>query len=102
MQASRHVYTASHACALVWPDETHHPLLRASQPGKPLFVSALVYLNGSWPMEHDAETLAVDIDTDTGVFVRPRPGRVVLMDQVSHSPLCPPGRPLLSPRPLVD
>ena len=55
----------------------------ASQPGKPLFVSALVYLNSSWPMEHDAETLAVDIDTDTGVFVRPQPGRVVLMDQVT-------------------
>jgi len=55
-----------------------------SQPGKPLFISALVYLNSSWPMEHDAETLAVDIDTDTGVFIRPRPGRVVLMDQVSH------------------
>ena len=55
-----------------------------AQPGKPLFVSALVYLNGNWPMENDAETLAVDIETDTGVLIRPRPGRVVLMDQVSR------------------
>lgn len=42
----------------------------------------LLYLNEEWPMELDAETLAVDIDSDTGVFIRPRPGRVLLMDQV--------------------
>ncbi len=72
------------------------------QPGKPLFVSVLVYLNASWPMEHDAETLAVDIDTDTGVFVRPKPGRIVLMDQVSHLLSCLPGGPLTYQRPQHD
>lgn len=41
----------------------------------------LVYLNSSWPLECGAETLFLDTASDTGVAVRPRPGRVVLMDQ---------------------
>ena len=50
--------------------------------GRPLFVSAMVYLNpGHWPAAFDAETLFLDPGTGTGVFVRPQPGRVVLMDQ---------------------
>ena len=49
---------------------------------KPLFVSALVYLNPNvWPASYDAETMFLDPGTGTGVFVRPQPGRVVLMDQ---------------------
>lgn len=55
----------------------HHP----TQPGKPLFVSMLLYLNRAWAPELHAETLFVDPDSGTGVFVQPRPGRVVLMDQ---------------------
>lgn len=47
-------------------------------------MSMLLYLNEDWPMELDAETLAVDIDSDTGIFIRPRPGRVLLMDQVCY------------------
>jgi probable phosphoglycerate mutase len=53
----------------------------------PRFVSALAYLNGPepWDPSLDAETLALDPGTGTGVFVRPAPGRVVLMDQdVTH------------------
>ena len=61
-----------------------NPIPLCAKPGKPLFVSMLLYLNDEWPMELDAETLAVDIDSDTGVFIRPRPGRVLLMDQVPH------------------
>ncbi|CAM9666017.1 unnamed protein product, partial [Phaeothamnion confervicola] len=54
-------------------------------PGKPLFVTLLVYLNDRWPREWDAETLFLDPVSETGVFVRPAPGRVVLMDQdVTH------------------
>ena len=50
--------------------------------GRPLFVSAMVYLNpGPWPAAFDAETLFLDPGTGTGVFVRPQPGRVVIMDQ---------------------
>jgi len=50
--------------------------------GRPLFVSAMVYLNpGPWHAAFDAETLFLDPGTGTGVFVRPQPGRVVLMDQ---------------------
>ena len=50
---------------------------------RPLFVSALVYLNGPapWTPDLDAETLFLDPGTATGVFVRPAPGRVLLMDQ---------------------
>ena len=54
---------------------------RVPQPGKPLFVSMLLYLNRTWAPELHAETLFVDPDSGTGVFVQPRPGRVVLMDQ---------------------
>ena len=49
------------------------------EPNKPLFVSALVYLNDTWPDRWDAETLFMDSASSTGVFVRPRPGRLVLM-----------------------
>lgn len=50
--------------------------------GRPLFVTAMVYLNpGPWPAAFDAETLFLDPGTGTGVFVRPQPGRVVIMDQ---------------------
>ena len=49
------------------------------EPNKPLFVSALVYLNDTWPDRWDAETLFMDGASSTGVFVRPRPGRLVLM-----------------------
>ncbi len=59
------------------PPPSPHP----TQPGKPLFVSMLLYLNPSWAPEWQAETLFVDPDSGTGVFVQPRPGRVVLMDQ---------------------
>lgn len=41
----------------------------------------LVYLNSKWRLDEDAETLFLDTHTDTGILVRPRPGRVILMDQ---------------------
>ena len=66
--------------------------LCAGEPGKPLFVSALVYLNHTWPDAWDAETLFLDGATGTGAFVRPRPGRLVLMvgyrDRVVGCGLC--------------
>lgn len=51
------------------------------EPGRPLYVSALLYLDAAWPEENDAETLFLDPPTGTGVFVRPKCGRLVLMDQ---------------------
>ncbi|GMH32424.1 hypothetical protein BSKO_00258 [Bryopsis sp. KO-2023] len=51
------------------------------EPGKPLFVSLLLYLDKEWNREWDAETLFLDTPTDTGLFVRPKPCRAVLMDQ---------------------
>ncbi|GAX85210.1 hypothetical protein CEUSTIGMA_g12630.t1 [Chlamydomonas eustigma] len=51
------------------------------EPGKPLFVSMLMYLNDTWPEDYHSETLFLDPESQTGVFVRPAAGRVVLMDQ---------------------
>lgn len=51
----------------------------------PLFATLLVYLDADWRREWDAETLFLDAPTDTGVFVRPRGGRAIMMDQdVTH------------------
>ena len=51
----------------------------------PLFTTLLIYLDAEWRREWDAETLFLDAPTGTGVFVRPRGGRAVMMDQdVTH------------------
>lgn len=49
--------------------------------GKPRFVSMMVYLNSKWDLDCGGETLFLDSPTDTGVLVRPKAGRIVLMDQ---------------------
>lgn len=68
--------------------------------GKPLWASALLYLDAPWPEAYDAETLFLDPPTGTGVFVRPRRGRLVLMDQDVTHRMSPPsaqaGRPRYS------
>ena len=51
------------------------------QPGKPLFVSLLVYLDAEWRKEWDAETLFLSEEPGVGLLVQPRPGRCVLMHQ---------------------
>lgn len=54
-------------------------------PGKPRFVTLLLYLDADWPNEFDGETLFMDCATSTGVFVRPKLGRAILMDQdITH------------------
>ncbi|KAL6754853.1 hypothetical protein V8C86DRAFT_280056 [Haematococcus lacustris] len=60
------------------------------EPGRPRFVSMLLYLNEAWPDELHAETLFVDPSTQVGVFARPAPGRVVLMDQDTSHRISPP------------
>ncbi|GFH18819.1 Fe2OG dioxygenase domain-containing protein, partial [Haematococcus lacustris] len=60
------------------------------EPGRPRFVSMLLYLNDAWPDELHAETLFVDPSTQVGVFARPAPGRVVLMDQDTSHRISPP------------
>jgi len=51
----------------------------------PLFATLLIYLDADWRREWDAETLFLDAPTGTGVFVRPRGGRAVVMDQdITH------------------
>ena len=49
------------------------------EPGRPLFVSVLLYLNETWPEDCHAETLILDPESQTGVFVRPAPGRMLIM-----------------------
>ena len=68
--------------------------------GRPLFVSALVYLNGPalWTPDMNAETLVLDPGTGTGVFIRPGPGRVLLMDQDALHRVSPPSRAAKIPR----
>jgi hypothetical protein len=51
------------------------------EAGKPRLVSMLLYLNSVWPLANGGETVFLDSASDTGVAVRPKPGRVVLMDQ---------------------
>lgn len=50
-------------------------------PGKPLFVSLLLYLDEVWRREWGAETLFVEPSSGAGVLVQPRPARAVLMHQ---------------------
>lgn len=68
--------------------------------GKPLLVSAVVYLNAEWAMSEDAETLFADEERGCGLFVRPRAGRVALMHQDLLHRICAPspaaGRPRFS------
>lgn len=55
------------------------------QPGKPRFVSCLIYLNKEWKEEWGASTRFLDVSTDTHYDVQPRPGRCVFMDQdITH------------------
>jgi len=51
------------------------------EAGKPLFVSVLMYLDGTWPDAFHAETLILDEAAQVGLAVRPKGGRLLLMDQ---------------------
>ena len=63
------------------------------EPGKPLFVSAIIYPNETWQEgEWGAETHFTDKDSGVGAMVAPRPGRVVLMDQDVTHRVSPPTR----------
>ena len=53
---------------------------------KPRFVSLLAYLNDEWNPEWGGETKFLDEDSQVGVLVGAKPGRVVLFDSdVKHS-----------------
>ena len=75
-------------------------LVCVQEAGRPRFVSLIAYLNSSWGLNEHAETLFLDSSTDTGAFVRPKPGRVVLLDQdILHrasAPAAAAGRPRYS------
>lgn len=51
------------------------------EPGRPLFVSLILYLDNTWRRDWDAETLFLDSLSDVGVVVRPKRCRAILMDQ---------------------
>ena len=46
----------------------------------------LLYVDEAWELEWDAETMILDSGSNTGVFVRPVPGRMLLLDQVYTRP----------------
>lgn len=61
------------------------------ESNKPLLVSLLIYLNSEWRRDWAADTLILDAaGADTGVFIRPRPGRAVLMHQDCVHRMSPP------------
>eukprot|EP00879_Flechtneria_rotunda_P012225 GHRR01012767.1.p1 GENE.GHRR01012767.1~~GHRR01012767.1.p1 ORF type:complete len:420 (+),score=129.30 GHRR01012767.1:107-1366(+) len=70
------------------------------EPDMPLFATLLLYLDADWPLDYNAETLFLDSMTDTGIFVRPKRYRAVLMDQdIVHrlsTPSASAGRPRYS------
>lgn len=68
------------------------------EPHRPLFVSVLLYLNDAWAEDFHAETLFLDPETQLGLFVRPAPGRVVLMDQDVAHRISAPSRQAPGPR----
>lgn len=60
-------------------------------PGKPRFMSCLIYLNDVWNVEEwGAPTKFMDIATGESHDVTPKPGRCVLMDQdIRHTVVAP-------------
>lgn len=74
--------------------------LSVQEPGKPRLISMLVYLNSQWALGDDGETLLLDAPSETAVAVRPKPGRVLLLDQdIMHrvsAPAASTGRPRYS------
>ncbi|CAN0299464.1 unnamed protein product [Hapterophycus canaliculatus] len=68
-----------------WRDHFGTYTNRQAEPGMPLFATLLIYLDSDWRREWDAETLFLDAPTGTGVFVRPKGGRAIMMDQdITH------------------
>lgn len=51
------------------------------EPGKPLLITLLIYIDDRWERDWGGETLFLDATTDTGISVRPKPGRAILMEQ---------------------
>ena len=59
-------------------------------PGKPRFVTALIYLSPEWRSRWGAPTRMLDPPTGQVLTVEPAPGRVCIMDQdISHSVTAP-------------
>ena len=67
-------------------------------PGRPLFVSLLIYLDETWRREWDAETLFLEPASGAGLLVQPRPGRAVLMHQDVVHRVSPPSATARRPR----
>lgn len=59
-------------------------------PGKPRFVTALIYLNSEWEEAWGAPTRFLDPPTEEVLSISPMPGRVVLLDQdITHAVTAP-------------
>lgn len=69
-------------------------------PGKPRFISCLVYLNDEWDYDAwGAPTRFLDYATESACDIQPKPGRIVFMDQdVTHTVVAPMSAAGLRPR----
>lgn len=63
---------------------------RNRSPGKPRFVSCIIYLNDAWEGEWGAPTKFRDPSTKRSCSVDPRPGRCVILDQDLQHTVVPP------------
>ncbi len=70
------------------PPRPSRPAPRLAPAGKPYFVTGLIYLNDAWAEDLHAETMFLDPATQSGVFVRPQPGRCARCS--AHRPGCRP------------
>lgn len=68
------------------------------EPGKPRLVSAIAFLNASWEVAWQGETIFMDDEDGVGVCVSPKPGRVILMDQDVLHRVSKPSREANKPR----
>ncbi|KAL6749804.1 hypothetical protein V8C86DRAFT_2833540 [Haematococcus lacustris] len=75
-----------------------HGLYTNREEGRPLFVSLLLYLDEAWERDWAADTLFLDCASDTGLLVRPKKYRAVLMDQDVLHRLSPPSQAAGRPR----
>jgi hypothetical protein len=96
-----YIHNMAHTMKFMHAKQAANPIPEQSMmqdPGLPRLVSLIVYLTSSWGLDEHAETLFLDGATDTGVCVRPRPGRMVVLDQDIMHRVCAPSLAAKRPR----
>lgn len=81
-----------------WAERFGTAPARCGGSASPLLVSLVVYLNDVWKRDWEGDTLFIDTSLGAGVFVQPRPGRCLLMDQDLLHRLSAPAKKAARPR----